>query len=89
MTSPYKPSYWHNPGPDPLSPLTIGQLVDIAAETYGAREAIVSLYQGHRYSFLEVKEKVNAVRWECPFKENKNNEIRVNYKFTNSLYPAK
>jgi hypothetical protein len=57
----YKPSYWHSVGTKPLSHLTVGQLVDIAAERRGTREAVVSVYQGHRFTFSEARDKVNVV----------------------------
>jgi hypothetical protein len=48
----------HNPGIKPLSALTVGHLVDIAADAWADRAAIVSLFQGHSYTFAEVREKV-------------------------------
>jgi hypothetical protein len=41
-----------------MSPMTEGQLIDIAAEQWPDKEAFISLYQGHRYTFAEVWEKV-------------------------------
>jgi hypothetical protein len=38
--------------------MTEGQLIDIAAEQWPDKEAFISLYQGHRYTFAEVREKV-------------------------------
>lgn len=60
-SSGYKPSYWHNIGTEPLSHLTVGQLVDIAAERWGVREALVSVYQGHRFTFIEARNKVSFI----------------------------
>ncbi|XP_069678061.1 medium-chain acyl-CoA ligase ACSF2, mitochondrial-like isoform X1 [Periplaneta americana] len=57
----YKPSYWHTPGKTPLSPLTIGQLIDQAAEKWGEKEAFVSLYQDQRFTFREIKEKADCL----------------------------
>jgi hypothetical protein len=54
-------SYWHNMGTEPLSHLTFGQLVDIAAERWGDREAVVSVYQEHRFTFSEVRDKVGLL----------------------------
>jgi hypothetical protein len=54
-----KPSYWHSPGTEPLSPLTLGQLLDVAARRWGDREAVVSVFQNHRVTFKQVRDKVN------------------------------
>ncbi|XP_021915735.1 acyl-CoA synthetase family member 2, mitochondrial-like [Zootermopsis nevadensis] len=59
ITPPHKPSYLHNPGIEPISALTVGQLVDIAADKWPDKEAIVSVFQGHRYTFAEVREKTD------------------------------
>ncbi|PSN31808.1 Acyl-CoA synthetase family member 2 [Blattella germanica] len=52
-----KPSYMHNPGSSPLSAITTGQLIDIAASQWGHKEALVSVHQGHRYTYKEMKER--------------------------------
>ncbi|KAJ9590932.1 hypothetical protein L9F63_016030, partial [Diploptera punctata] len=52
--STFKPSYLNVPGTKPLSALTIGQLMDIAVEKWKDREAIVSIYQGHRFTYSQV-----------------------------------
>ncbi|XP_069678066.1 medium-chain acyl-CoA ligase ACSF2, mitochondrial-like [Periplaneta americana] len=57
----FKPSYWHNPGTRPLSPITLGQVIDLAAEQWGDKEAVVSLYQGQRITFREAREKADQV----------------------------
>jgi hypothetical protein len=54
------PSYWHSPGTEPLSPLTMGQLLDVAAERWGDREAVVSVFQDHRLTFKQVRDKVTC-----------------------------
>jgi hypothetical protein len=56
--STYKPSYIHCPGAEPLFALTLGQLVQKAAEQWGEREALISLYEEQRYTFREILEKV-------------------------------
>lgn len=61
ITPPHKPSYLHNPGVEPMSPMTVGQLIDIAAEQWPDKEAFVSLYQGHRYTFAQVREKTDML----------------------------
>ncbi|XP_068085265.1 medium-chain acyl-CoA ligase ACSF2, mitochondrial [Anabrus simplex] len=53
-----RPSYRHTPGREPLSSLTIGQLLEQASKLWDNREAIVSLYQGHRLSFKDVNDQV-------------------------------
>ena len=55
----FKPSYLHELGSNPLCALTVGQLVDIAVEKWKDREALVSIHQGHRFTFGEVRDKVN------------------------------
>jgi hypothetical protein len=57
-SSRYIPSYWHQPGTEPLCALTLGQVVDIAADRWGDKEALKSLYQGHRFTFTEVRDEV-------------------------------
>jgi hypothetical protein len=59
----YKRSYWHSLGTEPLSHLTIGQLVDIAAEHWGDKEALVSVYQDHRFTFSEARDKVTFITY--------------------------
>jgi hypothetical protein len=56
----YKHSYLHNTGTEPLRHLTLGQLVDIAAERRPDGEAFVSVYQGLRLTFGEVREQVSS-----------------------------
>jgi hypothetical protein len=51
----------HKPGTEPLSPETIGQIVDKAAQKWGDRDALVSVHQGHRLSFRKVKEEVSRL----------------------------
>jgi hypothetical protein len=58
--STFKPSYIHCPGTEPLFALTLGQLVEKAAEKWGDREALASLYEGKRYTFKEALEEVTC-----------------------------
>ncbi|KAJ9598580.1 hypothetical protein L9F63_010709, partial [Diploptera punctata] len=51
-----KPSYLHNPGKEPLVPWNTAHLIDRAAEKWGQREALVSMHQGHRFTFHQIKE---------------------------------
>lgn len=59
LPSGYKHSYWHNLGTEPLCHLTLGQLVDIAADRWRDDEALVSVYQDLRLTFGEAREKVS------------------------------
>jgi len=56
----HKPSYWHCPGTKPLSALTLGQVADIAAERWGDKEALKSVYQGHSFTFRQIRDKVTC-----------------------------
>ena len=56
--STYKPSYMHCVGTEPLFALTLGQLVQKAAEKWGEKEAFFSAYEEKRYSFKEAQEEV-------------------------------
>ena len=55
-----KLSYWHTTGTEPLSTLTLGQVIDIAVERWGDQVAFVSLYQGHSITFREARDKVGV-----------------------------
>jgi hypothetical protein len=52
-------SYWHSLGTEQLSPLTVGQLVDIAADRRTDGEALVSVYEGLRLTFGEARQQVS------------------------------
>ena len=54
----YKHSYWHGVGTEPMRHLTVGHLVDMAAERWTDREAFVSVYEGLRLTFGEAREQV-------------------------------
>jgi hypothetical protein len=57
-----KPSYWHQSGTKSLSPLTLGRMIDVAAGRWGDKDAFVSLYQGHRITYREARDKVGNDR---------------------------
>ncbi|XP_047119763.1 medium-chain acyl-CoA ligase ACSF2, mitochondrial-like [Schistocerca piceifrons] len=57
----WRPSYWHQPGAQPLLALTMGRLVEQAAHRYGDREAVVSHQQGARLSFRQVHQEVDRL----------------------------
>lgn len=50
-----RPSYWHQPGEQPLLYMTIGQLVGHAARKYGDREALVCMQDQKRLSYRELQ----------------------------------
>ena len=56
--SAYKPSYTHGVGKEPLVALTLGQLVQNAADKWGERAAFYSVYEGKRYNFKAAQEEV-------------------------------
>ncbi|XP_063226784.1 medium-chain acyl-CoA ligase ACSF2, mitochondrial-like isoform X2 [Bacillus rossius redtenbacheri] len=56
-----RPSYHRRPGSEPLLALTVGQLVDWAAEEYGHREAMVSVYEGTRWTYQEVRDQADRL----------------------------
>ena len=63
-----KLSYWHTKGTEPLSTLTLGQLIDKAVERWGDSVAFVSLYQGHSLTYAEARDKVGVGKglgWIC------------------------
>jgi hypothetical protein len=55
----YKHSYWHDLGAERLCHLTVGQLVDNAADRWRDGEALVSVYEDQRLTFGEAREKVS------------------------------
>ena len=55
-----KLSYWHTTGTEPLTTLTLGQVIDIAVERWGDRVAFVSLYQGHSITYREARDTVGV-----------------------------
>ncbi|PNF29202.1 hypothetical protein B7P43_G10798 [Cryptotermes secundus] len=57
----YKPSYLHRPGAEPLFALTLGQLAQKAAEEWGEKEALVSVYEEQHYTFREVLEEADRL----------------------------
>ncbi|CAG2064723.1 unnamed protein product, partial [Timema podura] len=56
-----RPSYWFETGSEPLLPLTLGQLIEWAAEEYADKEAFVSVYENVRWTFKESKEKADRL----------------------------
>jgi len=54
-------SYVQGAGDRPLIGKTIGEMFDEAAETYGAREALVVGYQNVRWTYAELKRRVDEL----------------------------
>ncbi|KAJ1521383.1 hypothetical protein ONE63_003058 [Megalurothrips usitatus] len=48
------PSYWHNPGQQPLLHMTLGQLAGRAAREHADREAVVCMQEDVRLTFEEL-----------------------------------
>nr|CAD7408458.1 unnamed protein product [Timema cristinae] len=57
----HRPSYLFETGSEPLLSLTVGQLIDWAAEEYADNEALVSVYENVRWTFKEAKEKADRL----------------------------
>lgn len=53
-------SFVHGASTEPLMYLTVGNLLDRTAERYGEREALVVRHQGVRWSYAELKDRVDA-----------------------------
>ncbi|XP_037799313.1 medium-chain acyl-CoA ligase ACSF2, mitochondrial-like [Penaeus monodon] len=58
---PFAWSYVSTPGSEPLLGLSVGQAVDRAERRFGDREAVVSVHQGVRKTFSQVKEESDLV----------------------------
>nr|CAD7463642.1 unnamed protein product [Timema tahoe] len=56
-----RPSYWFETGSEPLLSITLGQLIEWAAEEYADKEALVSVYENVRWTFKEAKEKADQL----------------------------
>ncbi|CAG2062331.1 unnamed protein product, partial [Timema podura] len=56
-----RPSYLFETGSEPLLPLTVGQLIEWAAEEYADKEALVSVNENVRWTFKEAKEKADQL----------------------------
>nr|CAD7398218.1 unnamed protein product [Timema cristinae] len=56
-----RPSYWFETGSEPLLPLTLGQLIEWAAEEYADKEALVSVHENVRWTFKEAKERADRL----------------------------
>lgn len=56
-----KLSYWKAESSEELKNITIGQLVEIAADQYSHRIAL-SFFGGRKFTFTEVLDKVNRLR---------------------------
>lgn len=59
-------SYANCPGSEPLLDLTVGETLDRAAEQFGDKEALVSVYEGIRKTYAEVKVEVSEPNVNTP-----------------------
>jgi mevalonyl-CoA ligase len=50
------PSLFHGPSNPPLVTLTLGDLLDLQAQRYGPREALVVRWTGARWTYKDLKE---------------------------------
>lgn len=62
-----KPSYFKGPKNEPLKFMTIGNLIDQAAEKFPNREAIVSVHQNRRITFSVLKHEVSKAYFVCKY----------------------
>jgi len=53
-----KLSYYKGPKHEPLKYMTVGHLVDEAAEKYPNRDAVVSVHQNRKITFSDLKHEV-------------------------------
>ncbi|KAK8403239.1 hypothetical protein O3P69_000401 [Scylla paramamosain] len=58
-------SYLSNPGKWPLMGITLGQVVDRAERLYGEREVVVSVFQGIRKNYAQLKEEADFTWLPC------------------------
>ncbi|KAL4113744.1 hypothetical protein QTP88_017321 [Uroleucon formosanum] len=56
-----KPSYYKGPKHESLKFMTVGNLIDEAAEKYPNREAIVSVHQNRKITFSDLKHEVDEL----------------------------
>lgn len=61
LSEPLEWSYVAVGGDKPLLGLTMGQVIDRAGDTYGDREAVVSMHQGIRKTFTDLQQDVSQV----------------------------
>lgn len=66
-----KPSYYKGPKHEPLKNMTVGNLIDEAAEKYPNREAIVSVHQNRKITFSDLKHEVVKIILDHIFFSNK------------------
>jgi hypothetical protein len=53
-------SYFSIPGITPLLGITVGELIDEAAQKFGHKDALVVPFQRIRRSFIQLKEEVSV-----------------------------
>jgi len=70
-----KPSYYKGPKHESLKFMTVGNLIDEAAEKYPNREAIVSVHQNRKITFSDLKHEVVKMKGPYFFRQQKINII--------------
>ena len=60
MTTPQTTSYVHGTSPEMLIGRTVGALLDESSARFGERDALIVPYQNVRWSYADLKEKVDA-----------------------------
>jgi len=68
-----KPSYYKGPKHESLKYMTVGHLIDEAAEKYPNREAIVSVHQSRKITFSDLKHEVVKMKGPYFFRQHNNN----------------
>ncbi|CAH1403239.1 unnamed protein product [Nezara viridula] len=56
-----RPAYYHNPGTERLRAITTGQLINLAAEKWPKRNAIISLHEKKQLTFMQLKEQADQL----------------------------
>ena len=65
-----RPSYVHGVSDDPLIGATIGEMFDVITQAYAAREAVVVPYQNVRWTYAELRRRVDELRDLAPVSED-------------------
>jgi len=76
-----KTSYYKGPKHESLKRMTVGHLIDEAAEKYPNREAIVSVHQNRKITFSDLKHEVVETKgsYFCFFRRQDTISIIINY----------
>lgn len=77
LRSTAKPSYYKGPKYESLKYMTVGHLIDEAAEKYPNREAIVSVHQNRKITFSDLKHEVVKMKGPYFFRQQEINIIII------------